>query len=224
MESNRSRITRAVGALLATAALTGCVGYPAGGYGGSDPYGRYPDRGYGMQVVSGSVESFDARSGRILLASDGGYQDYGNRSVEVWIDGNTRLFHQGREQDPGGLERGDRVRVDVQDDGRRLWARTIEVTHNVREGGGYPGGYAGGFEGAVRYVDLGRRVIEVTRGGYAGRVEQVYFDERTRFDYRGQRVDARQLEPGDIVRVDARPSGNGWYADAVWVTVDARSR
>lgn len=222
MASTRSRTLRGACALLAAAALSGCMSYPGGGYGAPDGYGGYPDRGYGMQVVSGTVDGFDRNSGRLLLAGDG-YAEYGGRSVEVWLDRDTRLFYHGREQDPAGLERGDRVRIEVQDDGRRLWARSIEVTHNVRDGG-YPGGHAGGFEGAVRYVDLGRRVIEVTRGGYAGRVEQVFFDERTRFEYRGQPVEPRQLEPGDIVRIDARPSGNGWYADAVWVTVDARSR
>lgn len=222
MASTRSRATRATFALATAALLAGCVGYPVGGYGSPDGYGRYPDSGYGMQSVSGVVQGYDRSSGRLVLSTDAG--GYGGRSVEVWVDRGTRLFYQGREQDPSGLEPGDGVRIDVQDDGRRLWARTIEVTRNVRDGGGYPGGYGGAFEAAVRYVDLNRRLIEVTRGGYSGRVEQVWFDERTRFEYRGQRVDARQLRPGDLVLIDARPAGNGWHADVVRVTVDARSR
>jgi methionine aminopeptidase len=76
----------------------------------------------------------------------------------------------------------------------------------------------------VRFVDTRRRVVEITRGGYSGQPEQVWYDERTRFDYRGQRVAPEQLEAGDIVRIDARRSGTGWIADTVWVTVDARSR
>jgi hypothetical protein len=213
-------------ALLVAVALAGCASLPGaypGGYGG-DPYG-YPDRGYGAQAVGGTVQAFDPSSGRIVLATEGSaYGGYG-ASLEVWIDRDTRLFYQGREHDVRGLERGDRVRVEVVDDGRRLWARTIEVTQNVRDGGGtYGGGSGGAFEAAVRYVDPSRRLIEVTRGGYSGRVEQVWYDERTRFDYRGQPVSPSQLESGDLVRIDARPSGNGWLATYVTVTVDARSR
>lgn len=216
---------RPVAALALAALLGGCAGFPAtypGGYGG-DPYGGYPDRGYGAQVVGGSVQAFDPSSGRLLLATEGGaYGGYGS-TLEVWADRSTRLFYQGREQDVAGLERGDRVRIELADDGRRLWARTIEVTQNVRDGGYYGGG-AGAFEAAVRYVDPSRRLITVTRGGYAGQVEQVWYDERTRFDYRGQPVSPTQLEAGDIVRIDARPTGNGWLATYVSVTVDARSR
>jgi hypothetical protein len=222
-------IDRRYARLLVTAvlasALAGCATYPGsypGGYGG-DPYGS-PDRDYGMQGVEGTVEAFDLSSGRLLLVSGGAYGRYGS-TFEVWVDRGTRLYYQGREQDVAGLERGDMVRIDVADDGRRLWARSIEVTRNVRDGGypGYPG-EAAGFEAAVRYVDTRRRLIEVTRGGYAGRVEQVGYDARTRFEYRGQAVDPSQLEAGDIVRIDARPSGSGWLATYVVVTVDARSR
>ena len=214
-------------ALLASLLVAGCAGfpgaYPGGGYGG-DPYG-YPDRGYGAQAVGGTVQDIDPSSGRMLIATDGSaYGGYGS-TLEVWIDGSTRLFYQGREQDPRGLERGDGVRIDVVDDGRRLRARTIEVVRNVRDGGGYyGGGSAGAFEASVRYVDPSRRLIEVTRGGYAGRVEQVWYDERTRFDYRGQPVSPTQLESGDVVRIEARPSGNAWLATYVTVTVSARSR
>lgn len=234
---------RAAGAVVLAAALAGCVGFP-GGYGAPGGYGGYPGRdvgypggGYGQQVVVGTVQGFDRSSGRLSLSTDGGYGGY--RGIEVRVDGNTRLYYQGRQHDVGGLEPGDQVRVDVQDDGRRLWARTIEVVRNVRDSGygGYGGdpygGYGGygdspyggsGFEAAVRYVDTRRRVIEVTRGSYGGQVEQVAYDDRTRFDYRGQRVSPSQLEPGDIVRIDARRTSQGWYADAVQVTVNARSR
>lgn len=240
MATRTMRAARAACTLVLSAALAGCVGFPGGGYGAPGGYpGGYGDAGYpgdrhGNQALVGSVEHFDPASGRLVLAAEGG-GSYG-RGLEIQVDGNTRLYYQGRQQDVRGLERGDRVRVDVQDDGRRLWARTIEVVRNVRDGGHggygdpYGGGYgtspygAGGFEGAVRYVDTRRRVIEVTRGGYSGQVEQVGYDDRTRFDYRGERVSPLQLEAGDIVRIDARRTAQGWYADAVQVTVNARSR
>ena len=99
---------------------------------------------------------------------------------------------------------------------------------NVREapgGGGYYGdGYGGDLGGAVGYVDPRRRVIELTRGGYAGRREQVYYDERTQVFHRGQRLRPELLEPGDVIRVRARPSGGGWLAEHIEVEVNARSR
>lgn len=240
MATRTIHATRAACALVLSAALSGCVGFPggAGGQGYPGGYGGagYPGGGYGNPSVVGTVQGFDPGSGRLLLSSEGGYGGYGG-GIEIQVDGNTRLYYQGRQQDVRGLERGDRVRVDVQDDGRRLWARTIEVVQNVRDGGHggyggdpYGGGYGtspyggSGFEGAVRYVDARRRVIEVTRGGYSGQVEQVAYDDRTRFDYRGQRVSPSQLEPGDIVRIDGRRTPQGWHAHAVQVTVNARSR
>lgn len=232
MAIQRWRSTHVLFGLPLALLLGGCAGFPGAYPGGGDPYGYpdrgyggdpygYPDRGYGSQVLAGSVQAFDPSSGRLRLASEGGYGPYGS-SIEVWVDSGTRLFYQGREQDVRGLEPGDRVRIDVLDDGRRLRARSIEVTHNVREG--YYGSDAGSFEAAVRYVDPRRRLIEVTRGGYTGRVEQVWYDERTRFDHRGRPVGPTQLEPGDLVRIQARPSGGGWLATWVTVTVDARSR
>lgn len=209
--------------------LGGCVGFPAGGYGAPRGYGGPGYGGYGSQAVEGTVQGLDPASGRLSLLAGGGYGGYGG-TVDVWVDGGTRLYYQGRQHDVGGLERGDVVRVDVLDDGRRLRARSIEVLRNVRDGyggsygGDYGGAYGSGFEAAVRYVDPRRRLIEVTQGGYSGRVEAVYYDERTRFEYQGRRVSPEQLEPGDIVRIDGRRTSGGWYADAVRVTVDARSR
>lgn len=240
------RLTRPIlllAVLLATAFLAGCAtglpgygGFPGGGYGGQ------PDRGYGYgsERVVGTVEYLDPSSGRLVIVSDGAYNRAGSR-VELAVDQNTRLFYQGREHSVAGLERGDRISADVTSDGRRLWARTIEVIQNIRDTGAYGGqyggnpyggsygdpyggSYGGALEGAVRYVDPGRRLIEITRGGSSGSVERVYYDAGTQFSYRGQFVRPEQLEPGDIVRIDARRSGQNWIARSVTVTVNARAR
>lgn len=234
MGTRQVAVMRSLAALAVAASLAGCVGFPGGttgGYGSPGGYGYPSSRG--AQSLVGSVQDFDPRSGRLSLSSEGGYDAYG-RGVELWVDRSTRLYYQGQQQDVAGLERGDRIRVEVQDDGRRLWARTIEVVQNVRESGAYGGSYGGAYggspyggsalEGAVRYVDTRRRSIEITRGGYSGQAEQVWYDERTRFTYQGRRVSPEQLERGDIVRIDARRTGQGWIADAVTVTVNARSR
>jgi hypothetical protein len=215
--------------------LSGCVtgGYPGGtgGYPGSGGYppsqGTYPGSGYptGSQRLLGTVEDIDPHQGRLMMSADaGGYgsSGYGSSRVEVYFDGNTQLVYQGRVQAVEGLERGDRIDVEATQAQGRLWARRIEVVQNVREGTG--SAYGGQLQGAVSAVDPGRRLITITQGGYSGRREQVYYDERTRVDYRGQSFRPEQLDQGDVVRVQARRIGNDWLAEQIWVEVDARSR
>jgi hypothetical protein len=204
---------------MATLSLAGCV-TPSGSYPG------YPDRGYGQgygsERVLGTVQEVDLRNNRIMLTADA-YRDGNVAYLDVMFDRNTRLYYRGREVDLAGLERGDRISVDAQRSGDRLWARTIEVVHNVRDGHG--GSYYGGdLGGSVTYVDTRARLLEITRGGYTGRPERVYYDDRTRVEYRGQSLRPEQLERGDVIRVQARPSGNDWWAERIWVEVDARSR
>lgn len=205
--------------LMATLSLVGCV-TPSGNYPGypGDGYGQ----GYGNERVLGTVQEVDLRSNRIVLTADA-YR-YGSASyVDVFFDRSTRLYYQGREVEMAGLERGDRITVDAQRSDGRLWARSIEVVHNVRDGqnGNY---YAGDLRGSVTYVDTRARVIEITQSGYAGRPQRVHYDDRTRVEYRGQFLRPEQLERGDVIRVQARPSGNDWWAEQISVEVDARSR
>jgi hypothetical protein len=213
---------RAALLLVAIALLTACA-TPYGGYGGSGvPGGAYPGSGYGSERLLGTVQQVDPGYGRLLITADaGGYG--GSRPIELQFDRNTRLVYQGREYPVEGLERGDRISVDAVDSGGRLLARHIEVVQNVREtpGGGY---YGGDLQGAVSYVDPRRRVIEITRGGYSGQREQVFYDERTQVEYRGQWLRPEQLEPGDVIRIQARPTGQDWFAERIQVEINARSR
>lgn len=199
-----------------TLLLAGC----ATGYGGSygDRYGNgYPNNG--SQRVYGSVEDIEPRYGRIVLGTD---DRYGNRGSQVVLrfDRNTRLYYQGRQQAVAGLERGDGISVDVVRSNGELWARQIEVVHNVRDGGGDY--YGGDLRGAVSFVDPRAQVIGITRGGYSGRREQVRYDHRTVVEYRGRRVRPEQLEPGDVVSIQARPWGNDRLAERIWVERSVR--
>lgn len=219
--------------LLALALLAGCAtpygglpgaGYPGGGY----PGGAYPGSGqpgdYGSQRVLGTVQQVDPGYGRVLITADGGGYG-GGRPLEITYDRNTQLVYQGRQYPVEGLERGDRISVEAVDSGGRLHARFIEVVQNVRDTRGGGGGYYGNdLQGAVSYVDPRRRVIELTRGGYSGAREQVFYDERTLVEYRGQRLRPEQLEAGDVIRVQGRPVGQGWHAERIQVEVNARSR
>lgn len=205
--------------------LAGCVSGYGGGYGGDYGSGSgsgsgYP--GYGSQRVLGTVQDVDPRYGRIVLSVDGRYDNRTSR-VALRFDRNTRLFYQGRQQAVSGLERGDRISVETVRSGGELLARRIEVVHNVRDG--YGGGYYGGeLRGAVSFVDPRAQVIGITRGGYSGQRERVRYDNRTQVEYRGRRVSPQQLERGDVIRIQARPWGNDWLAERIWVERSVRER
>ena len=217
-------------AAIAGLALAGCAsyGYPGGGYGGGygDGYG-YPGDGYGQQYgsqVVGTVQGVDERYNRIILTlEDGGY-GYGGREVALQYDGRTRLVYRGQLYPVEGLERGDVIRAEVADAGNRLYARTIEVVRNIREYGGggyYPGGGYGDhgdyeqLRGRVTWVDDRAQVIRLDAGGYGGQAVDVRFDTRTYVEWRGDRYPARDLDPGDVVSIQARRSGNTWVAERI---------
>jgi hypothetical protein len=206
---------------------SGSAGYPNTGYPGSDaPYPEpgYPS-GYGSERLLGTVQDIDLNQGRLMMTDEsrGSSGSYGGSRVEVYFDRNTQLVYQGRAQSIEGLERGDRISVDIAQSQGRLWARRIEVVQNVRDGSG--GNYYGGeLSGAVSVVDPRRRLITITRGGYSGDRTQVYYDERTQVEYRGQTFRPEQLDPGDVIRIQARPMGNNLVAEHIWVEVDARTR
>lgn len=227
---------RSLLALCVLALLAGCAtpyggstgGYPGGGYpGGSYPGTGYPDSGYpggyGNQRVLGTVQQVDPGYGRVVISADGGGYG-GGRPLEIFYDRDTQLVYQGRRYPIEGLERGDRISVEAVDSGGRLHARFIEVVQNIRDSRGGGGYYGNDLQGAVSYVDPRRRVIELTRGGYSGAREQVFYDERTLVEYRGQRLRPEQLEAGDVIRVQGRPAGQGWLAERIQVEVNARSR
>ena len=216
-------------ALCATLVLSGCM--TTDGYGGNAPGGQYPQQPYPPRTypqqpypgssanqVYGTVQAVE--NGRIVLSADGGYG--GGSRVDVYFDQNTQLFYQGQAYPVSGLEPGDRIRVDAAQSGGRLWARSIEVVQNVREGQG--GQYGSALDGAVTFVDTRARIIALTRGGYSGATTQVRYDARTIVEYRGQVLRPENLERGDVVRIQARQWGNEWLAERIMVETSVRER
>ena len=216
-------------ALAAVLLLAGC----ATGHGGGYPGSRYPGGdpgGYGTQRLVGTVQDVDAYNGRMLVGDD---RYGGSRPLEVRFDRNVLVVYRGQQVSVEGLERGDRVSMEVQSSGGRYWARRIEVVQNVRDGygGGYGDGYGDGYygggnqlEGAVDYLDAQRRTIVLTRGGYSGARETIYYDGNTVVDYGGRLYRPEQLERGDIVSIQGRRLNDGWLAERIRVEVDVRSR
>ncbi len=209
--------------LLAAAAVLLLGGCASGaGYGGY-PRGSGPD-GYGpayADVVQGTVDGLDRSYGRILLVVDDPRR-HGAGRIEVRYDRGTRLFLHGREAAVEGLERGDVVRIEVARSGRELWARTIEVVRDVRDGHGpHPGGYED-MRGSVAFVEARTRIIGVDAGGYA-RGMQLRYDGRTLVEYRGRHYRPEDLDRGDIVRIQARRLGDGtWLAERIVVERSVR--
>ncbi|MGY0651330.1 DUF5666 domain-containing protein [Luteimonas sp. A537] len=200
--------------------LAGCVS--PGGHGGyAGGYGQ-PDQGYPAQYGSqlqGTVNGLDRGYQRILVVVDDPRSGR-TQQTEVRYDQRTRLFYQGRESAVEGLERGDVIRIDVAESGRELWARSIEVVRNVREGGyggGYGGDYGNDLRGPVAHVDTRSRLIRLDADGYGNSVQLAY-DGRTTVEYQGRSYRPEDLERGDLVRVQARQVGNNqWLAERIIV-------
>ena len=234
-----SNTTSPVGRVLALAALLlflgGCAtygpgaGYPGAGYPdqGRYPQQPYPDDRHGSQTLTATVDAVDPRSQRLLLVTQSAYGATGSR-VEVYYDRNTQLYYQGRAVAVEGLERGDVIRVQTAQSGGRLWARTIEVVHNVRDSAG-GGQYGNDLRGTVGYIDPRTRTIELDSGGYGGSYSgsrtRLRYDERTVVEYQGRRYRPEDLDRGDLVRVQARQiGGNEWLAERIIVERSVRTR
>lgn len=222
---------RCIGLVLATSVLlllTGCVtpgGYGSpGGYGGS--YGGNPG-GYGQPApgypyqygsqLQGTVDRVDPGYNRISMVVDDPRSGR-TQQIEVRYDQRTRLVYQGREQSLEGLERGDVIRIEVTQSGRELWARSIELVRNVRDGGyGGDQGYGSDLRGSVALVDTRARQIHLEGGGYGSDVH-VGYDARTTVEYQGRNYRPENLQRGDIVRIQARQFGNNqWVAERIIV-------
>ena len=217
---------RGVAFALATAVLlllAGCVspggyvGYPGGGSG-------YPEQGYpqdyGNRIV-GTVDGLDRGYGRILLVIEDPRSGRSQR-MEVGYDRTTRLFYQGREHAVEGLERGDVVSIEVVQSGRELWARSIEVVHNVRDGGYGGHGPDDQLRGSVAWVDTRARLLHLDAGHRGGGTEVAY-DGRTTVEYQGRRYRPEDLERGDQVRIQARRTGSRhWLAERIIVERSVR--
>lgn len=211
---------RSIGMMVLTTGvllLAGCVstgggyGGSPGGYGQSDPGYSSP---YGSQL-QGTVDNVDTAYGRIFLMVDDSRGIRAGRT-EVRFDQRTRLFYQGRESSVEGLERGDVVRIEVEESGRELWARSVEVLSNVRNDG-YGGGYGQDLRGSVAFVDTRARLVRLDGAGY-GNSGQVRYDSRTTVEYQGGIYRPEDLERGDLVRIQTRPLGNNeWLAERIIV-------
>lgn len=216
IRSLRLALATSVLLLLAGCVTPGGYGSAPGGYG--QPAPSYPSQDYPSQYGSqlqGTVDGVDSGYNRIFVLVH--EQRTGREQrVDVRYDQRTRLIYQGREQSVEGLERGDVIRMDVSRSGRELWARSIELVRNVRDGS-YGDGYGNDLRGSVAFVDTRSRLIRLDGAGYGNDV-QVGYDARTTVEYQGRSYRPENLQRGDLVRIQSRQVGNNqWLAERITV-------
>lgn len=185
--------------------------------------GGSPTNGNSNYEIRGTVESVDPNNQSIWLRNVDGYRSMLSNSgsgnnrgseVRVYFDNQTTVEYQGRAYRPEDLERGDEVRVRVDESGNRLIASSMTVTHNVagntsNGNGSWPssGTYNNPVvRGTVRYVDTSRGTLEVDRGGSMSSVI-VDIDTRTAVYFNGQTYRVGDLERGDEVEIRVRETG-----------------
>lgn len=198
-------------ALLLLAALgCGTIGLPGGGSPAPPPPAA-------EDVITGEVAQVD--TSRRTLEID----DRGRRHVASY-DAGTRVLYEGREYRPEDLERGDTVRVRV-DESRYgdLYAERIDVVESVRERrddrrDDRSDPISGDIAGEVEAVDTARQEIRVgTRSGE----RVVRYESQTPVYYRGDTYRPENLEPGDLVRVEVSDRG---VARSIEVTRSVQER
>jgi len=212
------------------------VTYDARGGGSTGSSNGYPSGGSSVNSVRGTVRNVD--TSRRTIDVD---QGYNGQTVTVAYDNNTSVASNGRQLRASDLQRGDEVDVRGRNSGGRLLADSIDLIRNDNGGGTYGGGSNGTYgstssvRGTVRYVDTGRRTIELeqatwqnfdTRSGNSGNsVVVVQYDNSTQVEYQGQTYTPSNLERGDVIDVQLRRNGGSDYlADRITVVRDVHSR
>src|SRR4051794_781607 len=193
----------------------------------------------GAYQIRGTVDSVDTRGQSILLTNVSGYNTNLNTgsasSVRVYYDNRTSLNYQGQTYQPGQLERGDEVTVNVNQSGNQLIAETMDVTYNTRggmaSGSSYPSQYPSSstypssqqystIRGTVRNVDTVNQTIELENTNWVSGFRTnnsnssrfvVRYDPNASVDYNGQMYPLTNLERGDVVDVQLQDLGSSNY-------------
>lgn len=142
---NRKGVAAAATLIVAFSAA-GCaqLGQVADIFGGALP-------GQGGEVLA-EVQEVDDREREIRIRTDDG------RTADVRYDGDTRVVYQNREYPVTALERGDLVRMRIEETTTgALYTDLVEVEQSAQErqqGGGFPAGSSvERMEGSVSWID-----------------------------------------------------------------------
>ena len=202
----------ALTSLLLSACATGGLGDILGG--GQDEGTRY------AQEIDATVENVDPRSSAILVTVDRRAEVAAGQRVNLYYDDRTSVTYEGNSYRPDALERGDRIRAQVVDDGRSLQVQSILVTQDSSpDNGGVIGDTV--ISGTVRDIDTRDSTLTIdTYGSSADAV--VRYDTRTRVLLGDRRLDVDELRVGDDVDVELDADARIDLADTITV-IDDRS-
>ena len=161
--------------------------------------------GVGGSTLQGEIRSVDERRGRLQIRDD---RD--DRTETVYYDDRTRVIYGNREYSVTSLERGDyvRVRVDQDRDGN-TYAQVIEVSESARDDGRYDdddryNGRTVQLDGTIRQIDTRRNVFTID-----DRDDDTYL---VYVSSRANRDDVRRFERlrrGDRARAEVRIVSRG---------------
>ena len=221
----------------------------------NDEYERDNDNDNRISEVRGRVDRIDTGDEIIYVEASDVYRSdlrNGDGSIPIYYDDQTEVEYEGKTYQPRALEEGDRIVVDVDDTGSRLYARDIEVTYDVtandrndayddddddrydRDDDRYDrddDDDISELRGTVRWVDEDRHVMELedTSWGFGSDrdndrddVVQVYYDTSTVVEYDGKRYRPENLERGDEVEIEVRSRGSRYEADEIQVVENVR--
>lgn len=198
-------------------------GYPAGHYPGNSDNGTY------NTTVTGRVTYVDTARHTVTIDRGAG------QTFIAEYDRNTPVYSNGRTYSPDTLHRGDRITITGQATGDdRLVARSISVTSGAVDNGnngGY-GNQVSTLRGTVRSIDPGRGTIQldqaqwiagfIPEGGHGNVYVTVQFDNATRVDVQGQLYPVTNLEPGDVIEVQAATNSNVPFAQRITLLRNVR--
>jgi hypothetical protein len=194
MKSSRTVVPRLLVAGLTLFGLTACAGVGLASV--ADVLGAGNVSGFG-QEVRGSIRQVDTRRQQIHVEVARG------RTERLNYDGRTEVVYQRRRYAVRDLERGDLVRIRV-DERRRgeYYARSIQVQQSVSDSRtGSPGNVrVQRFEGMVGRIDTRQGWFELhqNRGGVV--VVTLPYEPS-----RGVRDRFRRLRRGETVRLEGHP-------------------
>jgi hypothetical protein len=210
-------LARALAAIVLAVAVAGCGSV----FGGSNP----PPPDDFERYRSGEIERVDTARREIVLEAEPGVETRlrgADDRLVIAYDDRTRVVYRGEQYQPGALEAGDLVRVELQyAAGGDLYTPYVEVTDSVQQRTGGDD-LAGTLSGKVDDVDDVRREIRIdtAEGDY-----RVRYDDDTPVVYEGREYRATALEAGDLIRVDTRfDGGERWVVGSIDVLESVQER
>lgn len=177
--------------------------------------------------LRGTVTDVDTRNRMISVQEDSWSRT--GQTYRFAYESNTPVYWQGRVYEPGNLERGDVVDVDLRQSGNVLIAEQIEVIESSSQQSS--SGFEPDLRGTVQSVDTRASTITVQQPTWMQRFDSgtntsnsvtLRYDSSTTVEYNGKLYAPENLERGDTVEIDVNDFGSSLMAEQIVVVTDVR--